>query len=105
MPDDPSLAQNARRPVSAERLRDRLRCSGHRRIEHLDEPVDRPIDLALIDGQGWREADGVAMGILGQHTDIDQPPHHRARVGVRRIELDAGEQAAAAIGLPPKVLP
>jgi hypothetical protein len=80
----------------AGRLRDRLRCRGHHHIKHLGEPVDRPIDLALADDQGRREADGVAMSVLGQHADIDQPPHHRARVRARRIELNTGEQADAA---------
>ena len=35
------------------------------------------------------------MGVLGQHTGIDQPPHRHVGTGTRRVELDPGEQADA----------
>jgi integrase-like protein len=61
--------------------------------EHFFQPFGHEIDFRIADGQRRRDADSVAVAVIGQKAEIEQLP---AKIhGVAMAHLDADEQAPA----------
>ena len=74
----------------------RLNSMRHSFLKNFGQSFYGPVDLRLVDDQGRSKAYRVSVGILGQHSCLNQAPDHCAGVCHVPMQLDPGEQAATA---------
>src|SRR5690348_43170 len=67
-------------------------------VNGFGDAVESPVEILAGDDEGRREAHDRLMRLLGEHARLRQPLADGARIGIARLDIDAGQQALAPHG-------